>query len=329
MKHRVLKQRNTDPPNPKTLNRDLSQEMDQVAGEETAEMRQGDAEEHEQELMTEAEKISREQMQSTERAEQPHDSPAFWAMMGSMLDAKMNTLGGHFATSLNVVESRLNDKIGSESAVWAEENKAAKPALDNIVQRVEKLERLEHTPPVVAATPTVRRQDGWVQNCIIAGGFHETWSDSQKIAYAESVMRRAQIDKQQHLAPFAPPRSSIVKIRCATAHIAGDMLFRIMRELENSNVEKDDTRKVWAAPERPPEEGHRRRVLRRAVEEVKAMFEPGATAVPVVHWGAGEVMLQDRVLLRAVNGRLCAAEGWGASPPTRGKEWAPRSLTRS
>lgn len=119
-----------------------------------------------------------------------------------------------------------------------------------------------------------------MQNSIIVGGFH-----AQKIAYAESVLRRTQIVKEQHLAPFAPPRTSI---RCATTHIAGDMLFWIMRELEKSNVEKDDTRKVWAAPERPPEEGHRRRVLRHATE-IKAMLEPGATAVPVQEV-AGQVL---------------------------------------
>lgn len=39
------------------------------------------------------------------------------------------------------------------------------------------------------------------------------------------------------------------------------------------------------------------------------MLEPGAAVIPMVHYGAGEVMLQDHVILRAVNGRLCAAEG--------------------
>lgn len=56
VKHRVLKQRNTDPPAPKTLNRDVSQEMDRVAGEDNVDMREDDAEDHEQELMTQAQK---------------------------------------------------------------------------------------------------------------------------------------------------------------------------------------------------------------------------------------------------------------------------------
>lgn len=241
----------------------------------------------------------------------------------------MDTWGGQFATALNIVESRLNDKIGAESAVRSEENKAMKTALDQMAQRVEKLERAEHAPAADLPAAAPRRADGWAQNSIILGGFNDAWNDTQRVTYIENVMGRAQIDSEQHLVPLAPPRSSIVKVRCATTHAAAHILFQLMRGLEKFNKENEETKKAWAALERPPEEGHRRRALRRAAEDIKAMLEPGDTALPVVHWAAGEIWLKDRVLLRAVNGRLCAAESWGASPPTRGKEWTPRPLTRS
>lgn len=48
------------------------------------------------------------------------------------MDVKIDTLGGQFATALNIVESRLNDKIGCESAVRSEENKAMKIAFDQL-----------------------------------------------------------------------------------------------------------------------------------------------------------------------------------------------------
>lgn len=46
---------------------------------------------------------------------------------------------------------------------------------------------------------------------------------------------------------------------------------------------------------------------------------------PVVHWGVGEVMLQDPPSCLPST----TASARRRLPPTRGKEWAPRSLTRS
>lgn len=91
----------------------------------------------------------------------------------------------------------------------------------------------------------------------------------QKITYIESVMRRSNIDADQHLAPFAAARSSIMKVRCSNTHAAANILFQIMRGLEKYNKDNEGANKVWAALEPPPEEGHRRRVLRQAAEEIK------------------------------------------------------------
>lgn len=308
----------------------MSQELDKVAAEDGMDVHSVADEDLEQELILDEQKRAWEQQQ----LEPPGvESPAFWSMMGAMLDTmldtKMPVLGSQFATALNVVESRLSDKIGTESAMRAEENRNMRSELEKIAASVDKLEKLEHSGTTEFSAAAPKRQDGWQQNCIILGGWLESWTGPLRVAYVETIMRRANLDKDMHLAPFAPPRSSIVKIRCDTTHVAGDMLFRIMRELAKSNGADEATKKVWAAPERPSEEGHRRRVLRTAAEDIKAMLEPGATASPVVHWAAGEISLQDRVLLRAVGGRLCAAEGWGTSPPTRGGEWAPRALTIS
>lgn len=50
---------------------------------------------------------------------------------------------------------------------------------------------------------------------------------------------------------------------------------------------------------------------------------------PVIHWGAGEVLQNGKVLLRAQSGRLHVAEAWGSTATTAGRSWTPRAMTRN
>lgn len=84
---------------------------------------------------------------------------------------------------------------------------------------------------------------------------------------------------------------------------------------------------MWAAAERPSEEGFRRNMLRDVASEVHS-WAPGLDK-PTVHRAAGEVLQGGRVWLRAQGSGFVAAEGWGTAPPTAGRSWVPRALTRT
>lgn len=88
-----------------------------------------------------------------------------------------------------------------------------------------------------------------------------------------------------------------------------------------------DSAKMWAAAERPPEEGYRRKMLRDAAAELQSWDSTGDR--PSVHWGAAEIAQGGKIVLWAVAGKLQAAEGWGAIPATAGCSWAPRPLART
>lgn len=244
-KHRVLKQRNSEPTAPRALNRDLAEELDRAAEDAAAAMDEERAPDQEEELLTEAQKAAQGRMASTSA---PQESGDFWSKLGFMLDATMDTLRGQFATALNDVESRLNDKIGSESV----KKEAMDTALDEVALRVDKLERADTAPIGEPAAAPPRRTDGWVQNSVIVGGFSESWTDTQKVAYTATVMRKAQINSEQHLVPFAPPCSSIVKARCANTLRRPDPLPAHARAREEKRMRrrKKCGRRLSARPRR-------------------------------------------------------------------------------
>lgn len=89
-----------------------------------------------------------------------------------------------------------------------------------------------------------------------------------------------------------------VKSRCS--HTAARVMFSALQALVRPKTQNGGAPKVWAAAERPPEEGFRRKVLRDAAAEVHTMTctaeemrARGAVMVPIQEWPAPEKGSQD------------------------------------
>lgn len=150
-------------------------------------------------------------------------------------------------------------------------------------------------------------------------GFPEAWNETQKITYAVLILNSVEALERQHLTPL--------KIQCKDDHVAGRMLFDMMRAIKRLDKDHSATRKICAAPERQPEVGYKRPVLRQAAADIRA-WQPDIDE-PGIHWGAAEINTRGKVVLRAQGGRIGAAGHMGTVAPAQGRIWTPRPLTRT
>lgn len=215
----------------------------------------------------------------------PADDP-FWQRMQWMMDkqsaetnSRIDILGRHIAG----MEGRLNLKTDKETKARQEENAAMTEAMQHLTRRVADLE----TRP--RAEPTERgAAPGWRPAHIILGGWPR---DTEKQEIERQVLEWThalpESERGAYTRPHAPRRlSSIAKVRVDPAQLA-QTAFRWQLSLEARAQQAPGAPPMWAAVERSPEMGQRRRRIR-----------VGAEFLQRQSWGLPHRPRQRRRLLR-------------------------------
>lgn len=68
-------------------------------------------------------------------------------------------------------------------------------------------------PVLIGPTHGRARNDGWQQDCLVFGGWPEAWNEARRLDHVQSVLRAAAINECEHLRPYTPAKSSIVKVK--------------------------------------------------------------------------------------------------------------------
>lgn len=149
----------------------------------------------------------------------------------------------------------------------------------------------------------------------------------ERVALAVQVLARTGFSAEEHLKPFVPARSPIVKVRCSGPHSAQRLLVAVGLALEKHAASEHRSQKLRAAAKRPPEKGFRRRVMKGAMQDLAETHR--SLPPPEPHWAAGEINWQARCVLREVRGQLEVGEASVAVAGTVCKTSVPRALKRA
>lgn len=127
----------------------------------------------------------------------------------------------------------------------------------------------------------------------------------------------------RHTSSNSPPpntRSSIVKVRYESGAAMRQRLFIMIRAIQE-DVETD-FRRVWGAPERPPNQAFRRRRLQQVSELLQQRLPPR----PQVRCdlAAGDINCEGKVLLQeSVSGNMIASPLYESIAELRRLPWQP------
>lgn len=141
----------------------------------------------------------------------------FWMKMSSVLDVKIQGLGQEFTTALHAVETRLGTEIQKEREERSAEGKNTNSRIDEIADRLFKLETKEPELSTSVPVTTPSQQGVWVSRHLVFGG----WKDSAPREQIESDSRKwveklPEATRGQLLMPYAPKKfGEIAKCKVA------------------------------------------------------------------------------------------------------------------
>lgn len=190
----------------------------------------------------------------------------FWQRLQRIMDkhtgdmnGKLDAIGRHIAG----MEGRSNIRVDNEMTARKDENAAMTDAMQDPTSRVAELERRPKTDDDGRSSSST-----WRASQVILGGWpRDTEKEGIERQALEWIHCLPENERGAFTKPYAPRKlGSIAKVRVDPAHLT-QMAFRWQLALEARAQQGGQQGPVtWAAVERSPEMGQRRRRIRCAAE---------------------------------------------------------------